>query len=70
MMVLRLNVIIPALMDNSIFQPAFYEATLAVLVLAAAVIGVIWIAAKVFRVGILMSGKRITLPEIIKWVKQ
>lgn len=69
MMVLRLNVIIPSLMDNSFFQPAFYEANLAVIVLACSVIGVIWLTAKIFRVGILMHGKRITLPEIIKWVK-
>ncbi len=69
MMVLRLNIIIPSLMSNSFFQPAFYEATLAVIVLACSVVGVIWLTAKIFRVGILMHGKRVTLPEIIKWVK-
>lgn len=28
-----------------------------------------WISAKIYRVGILMSGKRPTLPEVIKWVR-
>lgn len=69
MMVLRLNIIIPSLMNNSFFQPAFMEANLAIIVLACSVIGVIWLTAKIFRVGILMHGKRVTLPEIIKWVK-
>ncbi len=69
MMVLRLNIIIPSLMSDSFFQPAFYEANLAVIVLACSVIGVIWLTAKIFRVGILMQGKRITLPEIMKWIK-
>ena len=69
MMVLRLNIIIPSLMDNSFFQVAFMEANLAIIVLAVSVIGVIWLTAKIFRIGILMHGKRITLPEIIKWVK-
>jgi hypothetical protein len=28
------------------------------------------ISAKIFRVGILMTGKRPSLPEIIKWLKK
>ena len=70
MMVMRLNVIIPSLPDYSLFQPAFIEIYLSIIVLAVSVIGIIWATAKIFRIGILMTGKRITLPEIIKWVKQ
>lgn len=70
MMVMRLNIILPTLLDYSFLQNTIIEANLAVLVLAAAVIGMVWATAKVFRVGILMYGKRATLPEIIKWVKQ
>ncbi len=69
-MVLRLNFIIPSLPSTSILQPAILESTLALLVLAASVIGTIWLTAKIFRMGILMHGKRATLPEIMKWIKQ
>lgn len=70
MMVMRLNVIIPSLPDYSLFQPAFLEIYLSIAILSAGVIGIIWLTSKIFRVGILMTGKRITLPEIMKWVKQ
>ena len=31
-------------------------------------IGVLWMAARIYRVGILMYGKRPTFPEILKWI--
>lgn len=39
------------------------------LVLAASVLVVTWIAARIYRVGILMTGKRPTLREVVRWVK-
>jgi ABC-2 type transport system permease protein len=30
---------------------------------------VLWISAKLYRVGILMYGKRATLPELIRWLR-
>jgi ABC-2 type transport system permease protein len=30
---------------------------------------VTWLTAKIYRVGILMYGKRPSLPEIVKWVR-
>ncbi len=33
------------------------------------IIAVIWIAAKIYRVGVLMYGKRPTLPELARWLK-
>lgn len=41
--------------------------SIAILILTIAVL--IWLVAKIFRVGILMYGKRPTFPEILKWVK-
>lgn len=38
--------------------------------LAATVVAAIWAAAKVFRTGILMYGKRPALREVFKWLKQ
>ena len=69
MMVIRLNLILPSLPNYSLFQPAFLEIYLSILILAVCVVGIIWVTAKIFRVGILMSGKRVTLPEIMKWIK-
>jgi ABC-2 type transport system permease protein len=30
---------------------------------------VLWTAARIYRVGILMYGKRPTFPEILRWVR-
>ncbi len=30
---------------------------------------ILWIASRIYRVGILMYGKRPDLPEIIRWLK-
>ncbi len=32
--------------------------------------GMIWLSSRIFRVGILMVGKRPTLPEVLKWIRQ
>jgi molybdenum cofactor biosynthesis enzyme MoaA len=31
--------------------------------------GVMWVSARIYRVGILMYGKRPTFPEILRWVR-
>jgi ABC-2 type transport system permease protein len=38
--------------------------------LALGTIGVAWAAAKVYRIGILMTGKRPSIPEILRWIGQ
>ena len=38
--------------------------------LAASAIGALLVAARIFRIGLLMYGKTPTLPEILKWVRQ
>jgi ABC-2 type transport system permease protein len=34
-----------------------------------AIAGAVWVAARVYRVGILMYGKKPTFPELLKWVR-
>jgi ABC-type Na+ efflux pump permease subunit len=48
----------------------FVEIAASILVLAVAVILVIWAAAKIFRTGILMYGKKPGLFEIFRWIRQ
>jgi ABC-2 type transport system permease protein len=50
-------------------MPPLWEILLSMALIILAIFGVVWAAARVFRVGILMYGKRPTLPEIVKWVK-
>lgn len=38
-------------------------------ILAATVVAVTWIAARIYRVGILMTGKRPTIRELVRWVR-
>jgi len=46
------------------------EALASIVLLAVFVPAVMWVAAKVFRTGILMYGKRPGLLEVLRWVKQ
>jgi len=47
---------------------SFWELLLSMLMLIGGVWGMSWVAAKIYRVGILLYGKKITLAEIGKWV--
>jgi ABC-2 type transport system permease protein len=47
-----------------------WELTLSVVVLAVSVVGAMVLAAKVFRMGILMYGKRPSLREIIRYIRE
>ena len=50
--------------------PPFWQIALSILVNLAAIAGLVWIAARVYRVGMLMYGKRATIPEVWKWIRQ
>jgi ABC-2 type transport system permease protein len=51
-------------------MPPFWQIALSFLVNAAAISGLIWLASRVYRVGMLMYGKRATIPEVWKWIRQ
>ena len=44
-------------------------AILSVFTMIAAIVIVIWIVAKIYRVGILMYGKKPNMKELIKWIR-
>jgi ABC-2 type transport system permease protein len=45
-----------------------WQLALSMVLLVLGFIGTIWLAARIYRVGILMYGKKITYKELSKWV--
>ncbi len=50
-------------------QVPAWQIVLSVALLAATTVGLAWFAGRVYRVGILMYGKKPTIPEILRWVR-
>jgi ABC-2 type transport system permease protein len=50
-------------------MPPLWQVWLSVALLAASVWGMVWLSARIYRVGVLMYGKRATLPEMIRWLR-
>jgi ABC-2 type transport system permease protein len=46
----------------------WWQLALSVVLMVASTYGVLWVASRIYRVGILMYGKRPTLPEMIRWI--
>lgn len=51
------------------FGVPIWQIVLSVTILFGTFLGVVWFAAKIYRVGILMYGKKPTYKEMIKWLK-
>jgi len=50
--------------------PPFWQIALSLAIGFATVVLLLWLAARVYRVGMLMYGKRATIPEVLKWIRQ
>jgi len=50
-------------------MPPLWQVWLSVVLLAASVWGMVWLSARIYRIGVLMYGKRATLPEMIRWLR-
>jgi ABC-2 type transport system permease protein len=50
------------------FNPPVWEIVVSVLVMIASVIFFIWLSGRIYRVGILLYGKKVTLKELGKWM--
>ena len=51
------------------FDVPVWQLGLSLGLLALTIVGTIWLSAKIYRVGILMYGKKPTVKELIKWIK-
>ena len=51
------------------FEPPPWQIGLSMLSLVLGVLFFIWLSAKIYRTGILMYGKKITVKEIAKWIR-
>jgi ABC-2 type transport system permease protein len=54
----------------TVLAPPLWQIALSVVLTAATIAFVVSVAARIYRVGILMYGKRPTFPEILKWVRR
>ncbi len=50
--------------------PPFWQIALSIGTNVLAIAFVVWLASRVYRVGMLMYGKRATIPEVLKWIRQ
>ncbi len=54
---------------TSMGQPPGWQVALSIVLLIASTLLIAWVAGRVYRVGILMYGKKPTIPEIVRWVR-
>jgi len=50
--------------------PPLWQIALSFSLGVAAVVLLLWLASRIYRVGMLMYGKKATIPEVWRWVKQ
>jgi len=51
-------------------MPPFWQIGLSILINCVTIAALVWLAARVYRVGMLMYGKRASIPEVWKWIRQ
>ncbi len=56
-------------MRITVQQPPMWQIVLSIVLMLLTIWGAVWVAAKIYRVGVLMYGKRPSLPELVKWLK-
>lgn len=50
--------------------PPFWQIGLSILLNILTIAALVWVAARVYRIGMLMYGKRATIPEVWRWIWQ
>jgi len=52
-----------------VLTPPAWQIVLSVVLTVLTIAAVLWVAARIYRVGILMYGKRPTFPEMVRWIR-
>ena len=50
-------------------MPPAWQIALSIAIMAVTIYAILWVASRIYRVGILMYGKQPNLPEILRWLK-
>ena len=50
--------------------PPLWQILLSLAIEVATVVGLMWVASRIYRVGMLMTGKKASIPEVWRWVRQ
>ena len=50
--------------------PPLWQIALSLLIGLLSVLAIMWVASRIYRVGMLMYGKRASIPEAIRWARQ
>jgi ABC-2 type transport system permease protein len=53
----------------SLAMPPAWEIALSIVLMIVTIYAILWVASRIYRVGILMYGKKPNLPEILRWLK-
>jgi ABC-2 type transport system permease protein len=52
-----------------VLTPPTWQIVLSIVLLVLGLLAAVWLAARIYRVGILMYGKKPTFPELVKWIR-
>jgi len=50
--------------------PPLWQILLSLGIGVVTVVGMMWVAARIYRVGMLMYGKKASIPEVLRWIRQ
>jgi ABC-2 type transport system permease protein len=50
--------------------PPLWQIALSLAIGVATIVGLVWVAARIYRTGMLMYGKRATIPEVVRWARR
>jgi ABC-2 type transport system permease protein len=53
----------------SLGHPAAWEIALSIVLVSASILGIVWVTSRIYRIGVLMYGKRPNIREILRWLK-
>lgn len=57
------------MMRIAVVEPPLWQIVLSMLLMILTTLAGVWVAAKIYRVGILMTGKRPSIPEVGRWLR-